>query len=98
MSLLTFDGFILTPIIFIGILTGLGIWIYLWYKNKNKHGYILAPILFLLHSLLFFTLSELNLIPKDVYIIWRHLLYIHCLTIFILVGACAIQLTGGKKQ
>ncbi len=96
MNLLNFNN-ILKLIIFLEIIISIYIWFYWIYKNKNKINYWVSPILFLFHALLFSILAVLNLIPKDIYTIWRDLVFIHALTIFMTAGIIAIKLIGGKK-
>jgi hypothetical protein len=67
------------------------------HKNKDKRNYGISPALFLIHAFLFSTLALFNLIPKDVYIFWRDLVFLHAITIFLTTGIVAIKLTGGKK-
>jgi hypothetical protein len=88
---------ILQYIIILQLIGGLSIWIYWYIKNKEKHNYAISPILFLLHASLFSILASINFIEKDIYIIWRDLIFIHALTIFISIGIILIKITGGKK-
>jgi len=83
--------------VFGAILINLWVWLTWYIKRKSRRNYAIAPILFSIHGIIFITLTGLNLIPREVFIIWRDLLSLHGLIIMISVGTLLIQMTGGKK-
>jgi hypothetical protein len=97
MSLININNYILNPLIFTGVLFGLIIWISFYIKNTRSRNYGVAPMLFLLHSLVFFLMASLNIISRDIYIIWRNLIFIHALIVLITTGIVLSKATGGKK-
>lgn len=89
--------FFLRYLLIAGIIIGLWVWIYAYYKNPSKRNYTISPILFSAHALLFSIIAGFNLIPKDVYLIWGDLVSIHGIVILISTGIVLIQYLGGKK-
>jgi hypothetical protein len=85
-------------IIFAQIIFGLVIWTHFYIKNKEKKDYGIAPILFSIHAIIFLMAAIFNLLSKDVYIIWRDLVTIHGILIYLMTGMIFIQTTGGKNN
>lgn len=84
-------------LLIVGIIFGLGVWIYFYYKIPSKKNYALSPILFSAHALLFSIVSGLGLLSKNIYLIWGDLVSIHGIIILISTGIVLIQYLGGKK-
>lgn len=74
---------ILHVILLLEFIFGLILWSKWAVDNKSKAGYAVAPILFFLHALLFFTLSILNIIRGELLAVWSDLLAVHGVTIMI---------------
>lgn len=91
------DSF-LRYLLMVGIIVGLGVWIYFYYKIPSKRNYAISPILFSAHALLFSIIAGFNLIPKNVYLIWGDLVSIHGVIILISTGIVLIQYLGGKNN
>jgi len=85
-------------LIMVGIVIGLGVWIYFCHKNPQLKNYAVSPILFCVHALLFTVIAAFNLIPKEIYLIWGDLVSIHGVIILISTGIVLIQHTGGKNN
>jgi|WetSurSiteA1Bulk_404760.scaffolds.fasta_scaffold06722_5 hypothetical protein len=88
---------IMRGIVFGAVLINLCIWLSWYIKNKEKKDYAVAPMLFSLHGIIFIILTGLNLVSREVYILWRDLLSLHGLIIMISVGVLLIKTIGGKK-
>ena len=93
MSIDTFLRYLLI----LGIIIGLVVWVIFCRKNPYKKSYALSPILFCIHALLFTIAAGLNLLSKNVYLIWGDLVSIHGIIILISTGIVLIQYSGGKK-
>jgi len=89
---------ILDKIIFLEIVVGISVWFYWAFSHKKRIGYAFTPLFFLFHMLLFYILSELNMLSKSIYVIWRNLIFIHTLLVLILAGIIMTYLVkkGGK--
>lgn len=87
----------LHPLIFIGVIIGIIIWGWWGVKHKSRRSYIISPLLYLFHLLLFYSLSVLYLIPHNVYIIWIDLVYIHSLIVLISAGWVMSHLVKEEK-
>lgn len=83
-------------LILLGVISGTGVWLYCSIKNKAKTDASVPPILFFIHSIIFVILSSFNAISKEVYIIWRDLIFLHAITIFLTAGILEIKKIGGK--
>ena len=89
---------ILRGIILIELFLGLGVWVYWACRHKEKYKYSIAPILYILHALTFLMFTLLNCLSRDVYIVWRDLLFVHGLLILNLVGILLIQLRRDEVE
>jgi len=98
MTLETLDSFILRPLVLIGILFGLGTWCCWAYKNKKHGEYAIAPMLFSLHALIFFIAGYFNLMSREIYIIWRDLVFINGLIILTATGMVFMKALEEVKQ
>jgi hypothetical protein len=83
---------ILRFVILFELLSGLGVWIYWGCRHRDRYKYSVAPILYVIHALIFIIFTLLNCLPQDVYIIWRDILFVHGLLILNLVGIILIQI------
>lgn len=84
-------------IIFLELISGLGVWLYWALRHKEKYKYSVAPVLYVCHALIFIGASGLGLLPQIIYVLWRDILFIHGLLILNLVGIVFIQLWKGNK-
>ncbi len=84
------ETFVLHPLIFAGTIFGIIVWILWGLNHKNRIGYILSPILYLLHLLSFFILANTDIIPRNIYAIWSDLVFIHSL--IVIVSAALVML------
>lgn len=62
---------------------GLAVWIFWAIRHKEKWGYSLLPALFFVHSIVFGTFSNLNMLTSFDYIVWKNLLITHGLIVLI---------------
>lgn len=91
--------YILRFLIILGIAGGGIVWVFYWFKvNKSKRNYAIAPILFVINSLIYMVLSLVNLLSKELYLLWGDIVSLQGLVLLITIGILLIQLfEGGKK-
>lgn len=83
--------------IIIELTTGLALWVYSGTRFKGHYRYSVAPILYILHAFLFIILTVFNVLPKDVYTIWRDILFIHGLLLLNMIGIVLIQVLRSRE-
>lgn len=91
--------YILRLLILAGLAIGTITWLIYWKKSdKCRRNYAVAPILFGFNALTYSVASALNLLSKEIYLIWGDIVSIHGVIIMISIGIVLIQLSeGGKK-
>lgn len=84
-------------IVFCGIIA-IAIWLIWGFLHKSRRNYILTPVLYLSHLLLFYIITMLNLISKPIYILWTDLVFLHSVIVLISAGMVMLQLVGKEEK
>lgn len=83
--------------IIINLIACFFIWLYSAIRFKGHYRYAIAPLLYTVHATLFVVLSITDVLSKDVYTIWRDILFIHGTLLLVVIGCVFIEVMRTRE-